>query len=142
MRDIRNDLAERLKDIEAERTRLLQRLDELTPTEQALQALLAEEEARWSRLQPPLFAVQSERTNGKKARTEVSQFLMNALADGKPKAVQALKESALKLGIAFGSKKPGRVIHMALLGMAQNGLVEMVTKGVWKVKEKEERAGS
>ncbi|MBM4036653.1 MAG: hypothetical protein FJ291_33375 [Planctomycetes bacterium] len=138
MRDIRSDLGERLKEIEAERGRLSQRLDDLVSTEQAVRALLAEEEARWARMQPSLFSVQSKATNGSKARTEVARFLLDALADGGPKTIRTLKESALRIGVAFGSKSPGRVIHFALLGMAQNGLVEMVSKGTWKLRREEE----
>jgi hypothetical protein len=60
---------------------------------------------------------------------------MKALSDHRPKSLGDLKRIAVAHGLDFNGKKPGRVIHFALLGMAQNGDVEMVEKGVWKIKE-------
>ncbi len=141
MRDIRSDLMDRLKALSAERTRLQVDLDELKHREILLRALLEDEEDYWSKSQPSLFEVAAE-GNGEPERTEVSRFLLEALSDAGEHSLSDLKELAENAGVDFGEKSPGRVLHFALLGMAQNELVEMVSKGVWRRKRREERAPS
>jgi len=65
--------------------------------------------------------------------TPLASFILESLRDGE-KTMHTLKVEAEKAGIDFSGKKPGRVLHFALLGMAQNGLTERVN-GTWKLKE-------
>jgi len=43
--------------------------------------------------------------------------------------------SAVERGVPFGEKQPGRVIHFAMLGMAQHNLVAREENGRWKLVE-------
>jgi len=47
-----------------------------------------------------------------------------------------LKAAAVKAEIDFGERSPGRVLHYALVGMAQNGSVEKHDEK-WRIKEKD-----
>ena len=68
-------------------------------------------------------------------RSLLSQFIRDALNDGTPRSLEDLKRIAQDRGMDFGGKNPGRVLHFGLLGMAQNNLVEMVEKGVWRISQ-------
>jgi hypothetical protein len=135
MRDIRQDLRERIDKLESERLELQTQLEQLSRREITLKALLLEEDSRWS-TQERLFPAEGEHppTNGH--RTAYSKFLIQALIDHHgPIRLDVLKALAQQRGINFEGKNPGRVLHFALLGMAQNGVVEMVEKGVWRLKQ-------
>ena len=133
MRDIREDLRERLHKIESERAEIQSQLDQLSTREASLRTLLQEENIRWAN-QRDLFNPPHEHalTNGH--RTVLAQFIMRALADGTPRDLDVIKQMAQEQHIDFEDKNPGRVLHFALLGMAQSGTVEMIEKGVWKLK--------
>ena len=80
--------------------------------------------------QSVLFA-DEEPTEGE--RSVLSKFLTHYLADGTVRPLEDIKVAAVQSRIAFGEKNPGRVLHFALLGMAQNGMVRMVDKGKWQI---------
>lgn len=84
----------------------------------------------------PAWSSEGEGASGE-PRTELAQFLSSALSDGNNWSLGELKRLAAQNGINFGEKNPGRVIHFALLGMAQSDAVEMVEKGVWRRKQHE-----
>jgi hypothetical protein len=65
-------------------------------------------------------------------RSPIARFLFCALATGSTLSLAELKLMAQAQGIRFGNKVPGRVLHFALVGMRQNGLVSQVGKGCWK----------
>jgi len=64
--------------------------------------------------------------------TALSSFILESLRD-RGKTTETLKAETKKAGISFGQKKPGRVLHFALLGMAQHGVVERVN-GTWRLR--------
>lgn len=68
----------------------------------------------------------------KQSGKSLGKFLLATLRE-RPKNLDTLKREAQIAGLQFGSKHPGRVIHYALVGMAQNRLVERIN-GLWMLK--------
>lgn len=132
MRDIREDLRQRLQAIALQRGELQARLGWLDKAEAHVLGLLEYEKYQAQRQQEPLFT--DAELPAEEERTETAQFLREVLADGRPRTLEELKKAASDRGLNFEGKNPGRVLHFALLGMAQNGIVEMVSKGVWHLK--------
>jgi hypothetical protein len=134
MRDLREDLRQRLQSIAIEKGTLSERLAYLEQVERNTKSLLEYEVMRVkaeTKDQPALFPEDPPITDNE--RTVLSQFLRDALMDGRPRSLEDLKRLAVERGVQFGEKNPGRVLHFALLGMAQSGAVEMVDKGVWRI---------
>lgn len=135
MRDIREDLRQRLSFVAGQRGEMRARLEWLDRVEEQLRGLL-----EYERLLQQEVAQESDRPESRyheeqllAERMNLSQFLRSALSDAKPHTLDELKREAEKIGFDFAGKNPGRVIHFALLGMAQNGIVQMVERGVWQL---------
>jgi|SRR5471030_2712600 hypothetical protein len=128
MRDIREDLRQRLTMIAAQRGQLRAKLSWLDEAEAHIKGLLDYEHVQAEMEQPFLFDAFSEETE----RSPVAQFLRDALADLQPKTLDELKARALARGLDFKGKNPGRVLHFALVGMAQSGLAESLGSGSWR----------
>jgi hypothetical protein len=139
MKDIRQDLKERLADIEQERARLQARLAELTHIESGLKSLLEDEDKRWKPTPEmlPLFPRPQVDGNGKYT-SPLSRSIVDSLKFG-PRSLKELKETARLDGIDFGDKNAGRSIHFALVGMAQNNLVERLENGKWRLAHENEK---
>lgn len=132
MRDIRQDLRERLASVRAKRASLERAIDALSAQEASINKLLEEEEAMWDEVNPGLFAGAGERPQG----TPLSQVLLETLRTKSGTAsLEELKEAAVRCGVPFGGKQPGRVIHFAMLGMQQHKLVDRKTDGRWTLVE-------
>lgn len=128
MRDIRQDLRERLAAIRARREALERTMSTLAAQEESYSKLLEEEESMWEQVNPPLFAGAEERAQG----SPLSQVLLDTLKSKSGTAsLEELKEAAVRRGVPFGGKRPGRVIHFAMLGMQQHKLVDRRTDGNW-----------
>ncbi|RJQ36643.1 MAG: hypothetical protein C4555_07215 [Dehalococcoidia bacterium] len=136
MKSLKDELSNRLQKIKDERNQLAHRFDRLTELEQAIELLIKEEDLRAVTTQLSLLPVTS--SNGQKeiGRTEIGRFILNALADGKPRPLSQLVEIAEAQHINFQGKKPGRVLHRALWGMRHNGYTQSVGKSVWQITEK------
>jgi len=133
VRDLREDLRQRLQALALERATLSERLAYLDQIEVQTKNLL---EYEVMRIQAGSAAQQGLFTDTQIAdsqRSDLSLFLRDALSDGTPRPLGYLKRAAQKRQIDFGGKNPGRVLHFALTGMAQNGIVEMEEKGVWRL---------
>lgn len=129
MRDIRQDLRERRDSVRAKREAMEVEVVSLKGQEQAYDKLIAEEDALWAKVSPTLFVDESAG-----AGSILSQVLLETLkskADGA--SLEELKTSAVQRGVPFGEKQPGRVIHFAMLGMAQHNLVSREHDGRWKL---------
>lgn len=136
MRDIRNDLLERLKQMQAQRSILEAQVAELIEREAHLNALLqAEEESVKAGESMGSLITASTRSNGSYS-TPLGQFVLGAFQKQSRCSLRQLKEAAKHSGIDFGDKSPGRVIHFLLLGMEQNGIVERLRDGTWQLKER------
>jgi hypothetical protein len=132
MRDIRSDLRERRDSVRTKKAVHLAAVERLTVQEQTLDKLIEEEDAMWEKISPPLF----ERTE--QQSSVLSRVLLETLKSrGGVAWLGELKESAMERGVPFGDKQPGRVIHFAMLGMAQHKLVERKEDGRWMLVENE-----
>lgn len=129
MRDIRQDLRDRLGALAAERGRLDRR-------EEVLRRLLAEEEER-SAHEPSLFShttaseQEDEEANGFRA------FLVEALSDGQEWSLGRLKEWAAVKALNFNGKSPGQSLHGTLVSMKRSGLVDQAGKGRWRLPKRD-----
>lgn len=132
MRDIRQDLRERRDSVRTKKAAMLAAAERLAVQEQTLDKLIEEEDAMWEKISPPLF----ERTEPQ--GSVLSTVLLETLkSKGGVAWLGELKESAVERGVPFGDKQPGRVIHFAMLGMAQHHLVAREADGRWKLVERE-----
>jgi hypothetical protein len=127
MRDIRQDLRERRDSVRAKREAMESEIVSLKSQEQAYDRLIGEEDALWAKVSPTLFIDENVA-----AGSILSQVLLDTLKSKSGGAsLEELKASAVQRGIPFGDKQPGRVIHFAMLGMAQHKLVERKGDGNW-----------
>ncbi len=133
MRDIREDLQERLEEVEVQRAELGRRLQSLNERAQMIADMLKVEEQRWAERQA---AFPTLTPNGKKAQrvtTPLGRVLVAVLADQRQHSLDDLKAAAANAGMDFGKKHPGRVIHFALIGMQQNKIVKRTPSGEWQI---------
>ena len=131
MRDIRKDLEERLEEIAVERGQLQRRLVALDDKESTVKTMLATEEARWAS-QQPLPGMGDGIGPDHRPRSPVVEFALKALGDGQERSLVQLKRLALEMGVDFGAKKPGRVLHFTLAALSRHGIVEKTANGGWK----------
>jgi len=87
MKDIRDDLRERLEEIKNDRAQFHRRLEALTEKENTIQALLEAEETRWgSQIALPMGL--PTQANGQRGSTAHSRFILDALRDGRARSLQ------------------------------------------------------
>ena len=122
MRDIRDDLRERLDAIHAEQEGYRQKLGALEAQKKLLTTLLEAEERRW------------DAVDEVKKQFDLSNAICDIMSDGGEWFGGTVAEVLLKRGYDFGTGKPGRVVHFTLLGMARRNLVESIGDGRWKLK--------
>jgi hypothetical protein len=140
MRDIRDDLRERLSEISKRRAELESQLAELDAAEVTTNSLLHREDERWAVAErnpsaAPLFvsSVPLQYEGNGKYSSPVAKFVLRTLAEQGPSDLPSLKRAARKAGIGFGEKSPGRSLHFLLTGMRQTGRVEKDGEN-WKLK--------
>ena len=74
-------------------------------------------------------------TSDNSGSTPLSRFIFETLQRStKGLTIEDFKEAAKTSSLNFGEKSPGRVIHWALVGMAQGGFVEK-QNDLWQLKE-------
>ncbi len=131
MRDIRADLRDRLNQLDAEKSKVNTRLEEMEQQRQILISLIREEEARFGPLdQQPLIPQKSEQANGD--QTPLARLILGLLADQEPHVLTHLVQGALAKNYPFGEKSPARSINWALFGMMNRKMVERSGKA-WKL---------
>jgi len=129
MRDIRDDLRQRLVKIGIQRGELQARLAWLGQMQEHIKAAIEYEAAQSENDQSTLFSETTESD-----RSPLAQFIRESLSDLRPRTLDELKVAATSRGLDFKGKNPGRVLHFALVGMAQSNLVESLGNGTWKLK--------
>jgi hypothetical protein len=132
MRDIREDLRQRLTRIGLQRAELQQRLAWLGDVQEHIKAALEYETRESDTDQSMLF---SEFGEPEPDRSPLAQFLREVLSDLRPHTLEELKTAATARSLDFKGKNPGRVLHFALVGMAQSHLVESLGSGTWRLKQ-------
>jgi hypothetical protein len=134
MRDIRQDLRERLTQVQQQRTALEKQIATLEDREASLKALLQQEEEN-TRIQSVTMGTAAARANGRYS-TPLARFVLRAFTKQDRCSLRELRAAAVKEGFQFGRKSPGRSIHFLLLGMKQNGMVERSRDGTWSLTER------
>ena len=135
MRDIRNDLKERLESLSQERDGLEKqyqgRLREFEGRESLLRQLLHQEDVRALGDQPSLFRKVRE-GQADKETSDLTRLILDMLADGQNWSLDRLKEAGEKRGVLGGFESPGRSIHGALLSLKRQAKVQNIDQGVWR----------
>jgi hypothetical protein len=116
MRDIRQDLRERLAAIDNDRVVLQNQLDMLSAREASIKAMLADEESRIRANGASNMDLPFERVPlvGGMQMTEI----IKAVLRGRRLTFDEVKDEVLKTHFNFGDdQKPGRVVHGGLLSL-------------------------
>jgi len=144
MRDIRDDLAERLQRIEQERTRLTAALRALEIQEAAVKALLAAEDRRLGGDALPLGDETAIPETATSPTSVFRRFALACLSNGQEWSLSQIRKAAVERGIATFSadKSIGRSLHAALLGLKQQGLVVAPVPGHWRLVRHQSGGGS
>lgn len=129
MRDIREDLQDRLNAVETEYARLQKRISDLEGQKQMLSALLQEERRRWS------DSTGEEPSNGHRP-LELSDLIRDIMSDGTSWLGKGIASIAMQRGYQFGKSKPARVVHSTLIGMQHRLEVQSLGSGRWKLAPK------
>lgn len=133
MRDIRDDLKERIASVSKEREDLQARLEAVANQEVALKSLLAEENARWNGLEPKLFDVPNSTLNGHKLKP-LGRLLLELLTDGNTWTTDRLARATVDRKFPFGEKKSiNRAVHFGCVGLKKKRLIEQ-NRGGWLIK--------
>ncbi len=134
MKNITDDLKERVSELEIEIVEAQKHLDDLINRQKSLRLLVKIEESRWqTREQPSLLPeFPSSLSLDSKRFPPLSQFLLSSLKDG-GKTVEELKKDVRDNNIPIKASKPGRGIAVALVKLSHKGLTEK-KDGKWKLK--------
>lgn len=124
MRDIREDLQDRIRECTLEQESLQRQIDEIDARKRLLQTLLEEEYRRWPGDEPGNAAIPSPK---------LQEMILDIMSDGDTWNGGTVTKIALSRGFNFGLGKPGRIVHFTLLGMSKHGTVENVGEGQWKL---------
>lgn len=133
MRDIRQDLRERLDDIAAERSKLQAQVANLQTLEDTYKAALREEELRIARISPsaqvkPLPFPASSSSGLGPIIMRVFRTKQRALA------LDEVRDEILTAkAFDFGEKKPGRSVHFGLVALKNGGEIEQLEDGRWRM---------
>lgn len=136
MKDIRPDLRERLDALEKRSAILRSQLEQNKEQEELLKNLLQHEDERFGRLEAALVApsrsIDGDRSGA--ASTPLAKLIVNTIKQSDhPVTLDDLKRAAEHVKFDFGTKKPGRVLHWALVAMHENNVIERNGAG-WKLK--------
>jgi hypothetical protein len=98
--------------------------------------MLAVENSRWNAISPSgQSANGTDHPHEPSNMTALAGILREQLADHKRHHLKDLAEAAVQRGYPFGAKKPGRVVHFALLGMKSGSAVQQLGDGFWRLTE-------
>lgn len=119
MRDIRDDLRERLASLDGEIAQLQDRLEKMRSTYAAVEMLLQEEIAHWGD------------DSADDDQSAIEEFLEGQLQDGEVWSTDELRDLAKEQQIPMPGS-PGRTIHMVLVNWSRAGRVENLGEGNWR----------
>jgi len=131
MRDIREDLRERLDILAAERAKLQMRVQAIELQEASYKAALREEEARVAQ------SSSENQTNPLPFPTASAVLLGPVImrvmrAKGRPLALDEIRDEIVNSGMFdFGEKKPGRSVHFGLMSLQNGGELTRLVDGRW-----------
>jgi hypothetical protein len=135
MRDIRDDLRERIDMLAREKHNKEIEIASIDQKIAMLDGLLQQEEERVNPVtQVTLeFAQPRQQTNGSGYSSHLALAVLHVFKTHNPATLEQLKTQAIKDGVEFGGKHPGRMIHFLLLGMEQNGIVRRTEDKRWRL---------
>ena len=121
MRDIRDDLRERVQEYEVEIALVEQRLNDLQNLRSHYVDMLEVEEQRWRTVNTaPNGTVQAHApTEAGRERTPLSKFILEILDDGQSHSEKEITETAIARQFPFGTKTPWKVIHFGMTGWGE-----------------------
>lgn len=129
MRDIRQDLRDRIEDIGKRRTALRatfeEQVQELDDEEESVNAMLAAEERRFGKALLILTSPDEDHVSGASPLSRV--ILDIAKSESKWLALADFKRLAANR-YDFGKQSPGRTLHRALVGLTRSGRLECTGK--------------
>ncbi len=142
MRDIRDDLRERLHGLREQRdllqAQLQAKLDEIALYEQHLSALLDMEEKRADAEQPRLAFDGPPPPDmvgpqlSVSAKDKLESVILVLLQDGQPRGHTVIRDELERAGFGIGERHFGRKVHGTLMSMRSREMVENLGFGTWR----------
>jgi hypothetical protein len=130
MRDIRQDLRDRLKELDAS-------ISHLEATRRTLLELLESEEKRWTKSGDTAVLPRGEPvpTPLSTPTPTLKEVIEEILDNGEIWSSMIMAQAAAKRGCDFRGSAPGRAVQAILLNMLRSGQVESVGDGKWRLKQ-------
>ncbi|HEV8415817.1 MAG TPA: hypothetical protein VGQ49_19655 [Bryobacteraceae bacterium] len=128
MRDISQDLKERLEAIERQISEQEHQLEILDEQRESLLSLLQAEQRRW-----PSYSPGGSPEMDREKTPVLMDVIKELLADGEVWSGLAIARVAAKRGCDFRGTHAGRSTHFTLMGMAKGGTVESLGNGKWRL---------
>jgi hypothetical protein len=129
VRDIRQDLRERIAELEAQVEEFAVKIADLEGHLEVLRTLLHEEGQRW----PP----EGEFLTGptEPVIKDLAELIQDIMSDHDEWSGKAITAVIQKRGYRFGEhRSPGRSVHFKLIGMQKQQIVENTGKGKWRLR--------
>lgn len=141
MRNITEDLVERIEFTIKRRKELTAQIENLSEQERQLSILLAEEEARWKGQQPNLFTINTNMNKAGKAKpTTLGLELQRLLEERGQLTLSELKEILADSPFLASAKNPGKKINFTLVNLKRYKYVEF-SRGNWSLVNKKAGTG-
>jgi len=133
MRDIREDLRERLDALAADRLRAQEQLTAIESLENNVKATLREEETRIARLSANRAALPFPESLPSESPLFVGPVIKGVMkSKNRPLGSDEIRDEILNAkSFDFSDKAPGRVIHFGLVSLKNGGEVEQLSDGRW-----------
>lgn len=135
MRDIRQDLKDRIAEFDTELERLDKRAETIRDLRGYYVRMLDAEEARWGQLGVAVATNGSAphtATDAGRERTPLAKFILECVEDGEIHSERNIADLAIERQFPFGNKNPLKVVHFACLGMGQNGQLVKSGTALWR----------
>jgi len=131
MRDIRQDLRDRIAALDAQIDPLRKQVATLENKREAMASLLESEESEWKAHVAPVNG-----HSGAHPAPLIQDVIKDLLADGDVWSGSAIAAVAVKKGCDFKGRNPNRSTHFTLVGLSrgEGGFVEKAGYGKWRLK--------
>lgn len=150
MRDIRQDIRERIADTErrvnGHQNKIADCESQISASKQAikeskgelesLRTMLAIEDSRWASLAGVTAETEPAPGPSGESLSALQTLILGQMADGEVWQSQKLVPIALAHHLLDGSKSPARSVHATMIALYRRGLVESLGDGAWRIKSK------
>ncbi|MFN7935451.1 MAG: hypothetical protein U0R19_19130 [Bryobacteraceae bacterium] len=127
MRDIREDLRERLREADLQVAHLRQQLAKAEEARDSIATLIGFEMQRWKTSAEDEAFPRQDKIPG----LELGQLIEELLSTGEEWSTHAIAAVAARRGVDFGTSSPGRSVHFTMLNLLRSGKVEQSKSGNW-----------